>query len=151
MGPAIPPEYLRRYADRQLESWQVLRLFCSFTYPPKTKFVVIIEAAEDCLAFFFINSRPNRTATAVTMPSQVVIDRASHCFLKRDSFIDCLEVAEMPRGVALDQLAGDLGRFHGQVSPAVRAAVIAAVQGDVTRSRVEKEALLKHLAREDAP
>ena len=78
---------------------RVLRLFCSFTNPPKEKFVVVVATNPFCLGFL-INSNPTELQRTKKHLSDELINVSAqdgYAFLTnpRPSVLDCTLVADL--------------------------------------------------------
>lgn len=104
----------------------ILHLYCSFTRPPKDKFLVVVCLDPKPL-LVFINSKIN--AFVQSNPSlaqcQVLIDAENHAFLDYDSYIDCSDVCSFPYDHLEEQVETQL---KGAVSNDVLSEIGATIQ-----------------------
>lgn len=77
-----------------IQRWQVYRLFTEQTKPPKHKYVVLTYTYRGVWHGFFINSKITKFVQKRPrlLVCQVEIDKSTHSFLKRDSWLDCREL-----------------------------------------------------------
>jgi len=104
----------------------ILHLYCSFTRPPKDKFLIVVCLDPKPL-LVFINSRIN--ALVQSNPDlaqcQVLIDAENHAFLDYDSFIDCSDVCSFP----IEHLEGQVEeQLKGTVSSGVLSGIGEVIQ-----------------------
>jgi len=104
----------------------ILHLYCSFTRPPKDKFLVIVCLDPKPL-LVFINSRINTLIqrNPDLAQCQIVIDAENHTFLDYDSYIDCSEVCSFQQDHLEEQAKS---QFKGTVSSQVLSEIDAAIQ-----------------------
>lgn len=104
----------------------ILHLYCSFTRPPKDKFLIIVCLDPKPL-LVFINSRIN--ALVQSNPDlaqcQILIDAENHTFLDYDSYIDCSDVCSFPIDCLEEQVKDQL---KGTVSSGVLSGIKKAIQ-----------------------
>lgn len=115
---------------------RVLRLFCSFTNPPKEKFVVIVATNPFYLGFL-INSNPTRLQKARKHLSDELIRisaRDGYDFLTNTepSVLDCTFAADLDLGETLAQIAQDSSRVHRLISDSTRTQIINIVEKSMT-------------------
>jgi hypothetical protein len=115
---------------------RILRLFCSFTNPPKEKFVVIVATNPICLGFL-INSNPTRLQMAKKHLSDELIRvsaRDGYEFLTnpQSSVLDCTFAADLDLGETLAQIAQDSSRVHRLISDSTRTQIINIVEKSMT-------------------
>lgn len=107
-----------------IQRWQVYRLFTEQTKPPKHKYVVLTYTHQGVWYGFFINSKitPFVKKRPQLLLCQVEIDKSSHDFLKRDSWLDCREL------YVFSELELMEARFCGQLDTSAIADVLEAVE-----------------------
>lgn len=115
---------------------RVLRLFCSFTNPPKEKFVVIVATNPCCLGFL-INSRATRLQKSKTHLSDELISisaRDGYTFLTnpQPSVLDCTLAADFDFDELVAQLTQDPTRVLGFITDATRKHIIEVVRESMT-------------------
>ncbi len=115
---------------------RILRLFCSFTNPPKEKFVVIVAKNPFCLGFL-INSNPTGLQKARKHLSDELIRVSSgdgYAFLtnREPSILDCTFAADLDLDETLAQIAQDSSRVLGIISNATRTKIINVVEKSMT-------------------
>ena len=115
---------------------RVLRLFCSFTNPPKEKFVVVVATNPFCLGFL-INSKP----TALQKRKKHLWDelirvsaRDGYDFLTNPepSVLDCTFTADLDLDETLAQIAQDSSRVRRLISDSTRMQIINIVEKSMT-------------------
>jgi len=115
---------------------RVLRLFCSFTNPPKEKFVVIVATNPFCLGFL-INSNPTALQKAKKHLSDELIHvsaRDGYAFLTnpQPSVLDCTFAADLDLDETLAQIAQDSSRVHRLIADSTRTQIINIVEKSMT-------------------
>ena len=115
---------------------RILRLFCSFTNPPKDKFVVVVATDPFCLGFL-INSNPTALQKAKKHLSDELIRvsaRDGYAFLTNPdpSVLDCTFAADLNLGETLAQIAQDSSRVIGLIFDATRTQIISVVEKSMT-------------------
>jgi len=115
---------------------RVLRLFCSFTNPPKEKFVVIVATNPFHLGFL-INSNPTTLQKSKKHLSDELIRvsaRDGYNFLTnpQPSVLDCTFAADLDLGETLAQIAQDPSRVHSLISDSTRTQIINIVEKSMT-------------------
>jgi hypothetical protein len=143
LGDRFPEAERLASVRRQLIPWQVIRLFCNFTFPPKEKLLMIAHVAAEVHVFVvnssipsFIRSRPDM------LRCQVELRKETHGFLRLDSFLDCAQVYSIPAQEIERHLVADMRRIRGSVDPGARSAVIGAIRQSRFLARGLKASLL---------
>jgi hypothetical protein len=124
----------------------IVWLHCSFTRPPKDKFLVL--GSLDPPLWLIINSRvhPFIVKKAALASCQVTIDKKEHQFLNHDSFIDCTGVHRVAMDEVYSQVEQDFKRLKGNVSDEVKVQILAAVKAGLTLTKQEQEAIIRALS-----
>lgn len=132
-GDSFPPQEKEAYFHRHLKPGQVIYLNCTFTNPPKPKYVVL-ACIEPKLLCFLINKRihPFIEKKPHLKQSQILIPRDSHSFLDYDSFIDCKEVKELSLDDVKTQVLSDMGRIKEEISAEVKSTIIKTISASST-------------------
>jgi hypothetical protein len=125
-----------RSLDELVVPGRVLRLFCSFTNPPKEKFVVIVATNPICLGFL-INSNPTALQKSRKHLSDELIRvsaRDGYVFLTNPapSVLDCTFAADLDLEETLAQIAQDSSRVHRLISDSTRTQIINIVEQSMT-------------------
>ena len=128
---------------------RVLRLFCSFTNPPKEKFVVIV-ATDPCLIGFLINSSPTdlQKSKKHLRDELVEVRRADgYDFLTNPapSVLDCTFAADFELDEIVAQLTLDANRVHGMIADGAREQIVAIVKDSMTLEGGIAKIILKNL------
>lgn len=115
---------------------RILRLFCSFTSPPKEKFVVVVATEPVCLGFL-INSNPTGLQMAKKHLSDELIRvsaRDGYAFLTNPepSVLDCTFAADLDLGETLAQITLDSARVQGLITDTNRAQIVGIVEKSMT-------------------
>lgn len=129
---------------------RVLRLFCSFTNPPKEKYVVIVATNPFCLGFL-INSNPTdlQRSKKHLMDELVEVSNADGFgFLTnpQPSVLDCTYAADFDLDEVVAQLTQDASRAHGLLADAVRSRIVGVVKDSMTLEGGIARIILKNLA-----
>ncbi|WP_069472189.1 hypothetical protein [Candidatus Marithrix sp. Canyon 246] len=110
--------------------WQIIRLYCQFTTPPKNKYFLIVKIEPQPL-LFMVNSRihPYVRGRAYLNQCQARLKANHNLFLTHDSYVDCREVC---RNFSLNdivtQMETDMRRVKGFISTESQEQVIAAIK-----------------------
>ncbi len=128
---------------------RILRLFCSFTNPPKEKFVVVVATNPFCLGFL-INSNPTALQKSKKHLSDELISvsaRDGYAFLTnpQPSVLDCTFAADLDLGETLAQIAQDPSRVHGLITDATRKQIIDVVGESMTLEGGIAKIIVKNL------
>jgi len=123
-----------RQQDRRIREnilpWQIIRLYCQFTTPPKNKYFLIVQIEPQPL-LFMVNSRihPYVRSRAYLNQCQALLKANQNLFLTHDSYVDCREVC---RNFSLNDIAtqveADMRRIKGFISTESQEQVIAAIK-----------------------
>jgi len=128
---------------------RVLRLFCSFTEPPKEKFVVMVATDPFCIGFL-INSNPTELQKSKKhLADELVEVRRSdgYEFLTnpQPSVLDCTFAADFDLDEVVAQLTLDANRVHGMIADATRERIVAVVGKSMTLEGGIAKIILKNL------
>lgn len=146
LGDHFPEAERLASVRRQLTPWRVIRLSCHFTSPPKEKLLVVARVAAEVHVLVinsavppFIRARPDMHQC------QVVLRKATHGFLRLDSFLDCTQVYSIPAQEIERHLVADMRRIWGEVGAGERSAVIEAIRNSRFLARGLRASLLSSL------
>ena len=129
---------------------RVLRLFCSFTNPPKEKFVVIVATSPFCLAFL-INSNPTdlQKSKKHLFDELVQVSKVDgYDFLTnpRPSVLDCTYPADFDLDEVVAQLTQDATRVHGFIADTTRSRIVEVVKKSMTLEGGIAKIILRNLS-----
>ena len=115
---------------------RVLRLFCSFTVPPKEKYVVIVATTPFCLGFLF-NSSPTELQKSKKHLLDELISisaRDGYAFLTNPepSILDCTYAADLDFDETVAQLTQDSSRVLSLITDATRERIVEVVKESMT-------------------
>jgi len=139
LGDALSPDDKLRYVRESLVPGRILHLHCTFTNPPKRKFVVIVSV-NPALVLFVINSELSQWLQdrADLRDRQVTIRQQSHTYLNRDSLLNCTEaVRQMQLEDIERQLIEDTSNIKDMITSSEREAILYAVKDCRTLSKKE--------------
>ena len=128
---------------------RILRLFCSFTSPPKEKYVVIVATNPFHLGFL-INSNP----TGLQKSKKHLLDELirvssgdGYDFLtnREPSVLDCTFAADLDLAETLAQIAQDASRVRGLISDSTRVKIISVVEKSMTLEGGIAKIIVKNL------
>lgn len=139
LGDALSPDDRLRYVRTSLVPGRILHLHCSFTTPPKSKFVVLVSI-RPILMVFVANSNINAwlQARSDLRDRQVTLHQRAHPYLKHDSFLNCTEpIRQMDFEEIEHQLLEDMNNIKDMLTVDERQAVLYAVEGCRTLSKRE--------------
>lgn len=134
LGDAFPLESRVRIFRERFQPKAVIKLFCSFTDPPKEKRLLIVSINPIPL-FFVINSKINafKLKRKELLDQQVPIPASSHTFFEHDSYIDCSRVRDDFSVMEIEEIISqDISRMLGVISDDVAANIIEIVTDSVT-------------------
>ena len=128
---------------------RILRLFCSFTNPPKEKFVVVVATHPFCLGFL-INSNPTALQKSKKHLSDELISVSAHdgyAFLTnpQPSVLDCTFAADLDFDETVAQLTQDSSRVFGLITDATREQIIDVVGESMTLEGGISKIIVKNL------
>ncbi len=128
---------------------RVLRLFCSFTNPPKEKFVVVVATHPFCLGFL-INSNPTALQKSKKHLSDELIGVSAqdgYAFLTnpQPSVLDCTFAADLDFDEMVAQLTQDSSRVLGLITDATRKQIIDVVGESMTLEGGISKIIVKNL------
>ena len=129
---------------------RVLRLFCSFTDPPKEKFVVIVATNPFCLGFL-INSNPTKLQESKRhlLDDLIRVSKADgYDFLTnpQPSVLDCTYAADFDLDEIVAQLTQDPARLLGLITEATRKRIIEIMKESMTLEGGIAKIILKNLS-----
>ena len=129
---------------------RVLRLFCSFTNPPKEKYVVIVATTPLCLGFL-INSSPTGLQRSKKHLRDELIGLGKpdgYDFLTnpQPSALDCTLAADFDFDEVVAQLTQDSSRVLRIITDETRARIVAVVKESMTLEGGIAKIILKSLA-----
>lgn len=128
---------------------RILRLFCSFTNPPKEKFVVVVATQPFCLGFL-INSNPTALQKSKKHLSDELISVSAqdgYAFLTnpQPSVLDCTYAADLDFDETVAQLTQDFSRVLGLITDATRKQIIDVVGESMTLEGGISKIIVKNL------
>ena len=130
VSDAIGEADKERAFQRVLVPGTIVHRRCSFTHPPKNKFLVLAGIDEDvCLIFVINTNRPKHVIGNNALEKcQIVLRKSDYPFLDHDSWLDCSEIID---SVSVTTLARELARktavYRDDISPRTRASISEAV------------------------
>ncbi len=119
-----------KFIRENILPWQILRLFCQFTTPPKNKHLLIVCINPRPL-FFIVNSKihPYVKGRPDLKSCQVLLKASQHLFLAHDSYVDCRDVCT---NFSLDDIVTQVQtgrqRMKGFISEDAQEQVMAAIK-----------------------
>lgn len=130
---------------------RVLRLFCTFTDPPKEKYVVIVATQPFCLGFL-INSSPTELQRSKKhlRDELVSLSRADgYDFLTnpQPSVLDCTLAADFAFDEVVAQLTQDSSRVLRIITDETRANIVKVVKESMTLEGGIAKIILKNLSK----
>ena len=139
LGDALSPDQKLARVRSSLVPGRILHLHCTFTAPPKNKFVVVVAVQPDPVLFVtnsqistWLNARPD------LRDRQVRILHGDHSYLNHDSFLNCTEaIPHMGMKEIEDQLLKDLGNIKDMITVREREAILYAVKECRTLTKKE--------------
>lgn len=147
LAASFPEEERAVFVKRSFRAGVVLYLECSFTNPPKDKFV-ILAADDDPPLLILINSRIHRFISKhpKLLQCQVILSPSDYNFLRQDSYADCSQVYySMSQQEIISQLVTDASRIKSRLTHASTQRIIAAIQRAQTLSRLHVRRIISDL------
>ncbi len=138
----------QRYILENILPWQVLRLFCKFTTPPKNKHMLIV-GVEPRPLLLMVNSQihPYIKSRAYLKSCQVLLPASEHLFLAHDSYVDCRNVCTtFSLDEIVTQIHADGRRIRGFISEQAQEQVIAAIKFCPVLEKQYKNMILAEVA-----
>lgn len=115
---------------------RILRLFCSFTVPPKEKYVVIVATDPFCLGFLFNSSPTELQKRKKHLLDELISVSAKdgYAFLTNPepSILDCTYAADLDFDETVAQLTQDSSRMLGLITDATRKQIVEVMRESVT-------------------
>lgn len=147
LGEHFPADIRRAHVEDALKPGCVIRLVVKLSTTTKPKFLVLVAADDPEYLTFIVNSEINPFIANRPHLSQcqVSIDAASHDFLDHDSHVACHETLPMKREDVIKALMADPSAVKGEISPDVRAQVVAAVKFAKTLDKDKKNRIIAAL------
>ncbi len=136
-----------RFIRENILPWQLIRLFCQFTTPPKNKLLLLLGIYPEPL-FLMVNSKihPYIESRASLKSSQVLLKNSEHYFLAHDSYIDCREVyTTFSLNDIVTQVQNDSQRIRGFINEETQDQVIAAIKASPILEKQYKKIVLAEL------
>ena len=136
-----------KFIRENLLPWQILRLFCQFTTPPKNKHLLMVCVQPHPL-FFMVNSKihPYIKTRPYLKSCQVLLKTSQHFFLAHDSFVDCREVCtNFSLEEVVAQAYTNRQRMKGFISEEAQEQVIAAIKVCPVLEKQYKKLILDEL------
>lgn len=136
-----------RYIRESILPWQVLRLFCQFTTPPKNKHMLLA-----CLyprpLLLMVNSQihPYIKNRPYLKSCQAPLQVEQHLFLAHDSYVDCREIyTNFSLNDIVAQIRANRQRIRGFISEEAQEQVIAAIKVCPVLEKQYKKLILDEL------
>lgn len=147
LGEHFPADLKRARVEDALKPGCVIKLVVKFPTVTKPKFLVLVATDDPEYLTFIVNSEINPFISNRPHLSQcqVSIDAANHPFLDYDSHIACHETLPMRREDVIQALVADPSAIKGEISPDVRAQVVAAVKFAKTLDKDKKGRIIAAL------
>ncbi|MHB1591876.1 MAG: hypothetical protein ACYCTW_10140 [Sulfuricella sp.] len=147
LGERFPADLRRAHVENALKPGSVIRLVVKLSTVTKPKFLVLVAMDDPEYLTFIINSEINPFISNRPHLSQcqVSIDAANHTFLDHDSHVACHETLPIRREDVIHALVADPSAIKGEISPDVRAQVVAAVKFAKTLDKDKKNRIIAAL------
>lgn len=148
---AFPSSLTEISINNHLRAGAVLRIYCSFTTPPKFKFVMIANL--EPLEVFIINSEmpPYIQNTPDLLADQIDIPQHDHPFLEHDSILNCIEAHRTFNISDLKQeMAENFSQIYkGKLKPYLLRNVLNVVENSVNLSPIVKSRIINAINRDN--
>jgi len=130
---------------------RVLRLFCSFTDPPKEKFVVIVATNPINLGFLINSNATDLQKSKEHLSDELIqVSKADgYDFLTnpQPSVLDCTFAADLDLDEMVAQLTQDPTRVHGMIANSTRSRIVEVLQGSINLEGGIAKIILKNLSK----
>jgi hypothetical protein len=147
LGDDFPPELKDQIIVNSITPGQVLKLFCSFTNPPKEKFLLVVSV-NPAICIFIINTsiHPFIKSKYDLLESQVLIKKEDYQFLDHDSYIACHEIINhFSMDEIRKQIQLDISRIKEKINANTRNNILIAIDKCRALSKVEKDIVINGL------
>jgi hypothetical protein len=150
LGDFFSEKERRSFFRGQFHAGRILQLNCTFTNPPKLKYVLLC-----CVSpkphVLVINSVINqfKQQRPHLLSLQIPILRAAHDFLPHDSYVDCSALFVFEEPEIERQILNDITKLKGTIEPTTKDAVLSAVLGAKTLSPAQKALIQCELLAQD--
>jgi hypothetical protein len=147
LGAHFPASLLRPRIEAALKPGCVVRLEVKFHQKAKPKFLVLVAEDDPEYLTFIVNTDINQfiQKRPELLQCQVSIDVASHGFLDHDSHVACDKIWPIKREDVIKALMSDPLGIKGEISPDVRAQIMAAVKFAKTIDNDKKSKIIAAL------
>ena len=130
---------------------RVLRLFCSFTDPPKEKFVVIVATNPINLGFLINSNATDLQKSKKHLSDELIqVSKADgYDFLTnpQPSVLDCTYAADLDLDEMVAQLTQDPTRVHGMIANATQRRIVEVLQRSINLEGGITKIILKNLSK----
>lgn len=133
-------------SDWLLVPGRIIRLFCSFTKPPKEKYVVLLTKSP-FLVGFLINSHPTdfQQNRQHLLDELIKLTAREYSFLSHTCYLDCTTVADLDEEDVLAQITDDPTRDLKMISEKTRSQIISILTNSLTIESGLAKLILKNL------
>jgi hypothetical protein len=144
---SFPSEERKESFSRQFRPGLILRLFCSFTSPPKEKRLLVVSISPEPLVFV-INSEINeyKRRRSDLLKQQVCLRQSDYAFLDHNSYVDCSRVRDDFTLSEIEAIvANDPRRILGNIDSATAVEIVETVNDSVTLEPRHKNRVISDL------
>jgi len=137
----------RKLAERIAVPGAIIHFPCSFTTPPKNKFIILVYIDEG-MGFFFINHKINafKMNKPELLRTQIPILKINHDFLDADSYIDCCECRnDISYEEVISEIIKNNECVKGFLSSEEKQSIVNIITNSILYSPVEKDLIQKSL------
>lgn len=149
LGDHFPDSHKEQFFEDNVKPGTVLYLHCSFTVPPKEKFLLIVST-DPLIVLFIINSEISRFVqnSQPHYQAQVLLKQQEHSFLRHDSYLDCSKNHQQnfPLEKIKTAILDDIGRVKGKVSRSACTQILQVIQVSRFFSPKEKQVISSSLS-----
>jgi len=128
---------------------RILRLFCSFTVPPKEKFVAIVATDPFHLGFLINSSATELQESKKHLSDELIeIDKSDgYDFLTNPepSVLDCTYAADLDLDEMVAQMTQDPARVHGLITDSTRHRILEVLKNSINLEGGIAKIILKNL------
>lgn len=117
LGDFFPPSEKECHISRNLVPGCVIRIHCTFTLPPKIKFLVVAHVTKNPL-LFVINSEISEFVQlrSYLLDCQILLPASEYEFLDHDSYLDCGQIIDsLSLTYIQEEIEKDIGIIKGNL------------------------------------
>ncbi|MBA4318489.1 MAG: hypothetical protein C0412_08815 [Flavobacterium sp.] len=149
LGDNFPPALKEQQINNAIVPGQILKLFCSFTKPPKEKYL-LLASVNPTVCIFIINTsiHPFIKSKHDLLEAQVLMKKVDYQFLDHDSYIACHElINHFTIEEVKKQLLLDASRIKGRINSITRNNILISVDNCRALPKTDKKIIVNGMNR----